>query len=218
VAIEENRRAFNETPVSNIDELNTKWAIATGWNVNDPSDPNFVPYHHRPYQQLWFQGDHGAVGGGRDTVGLSSATLMWIAEGAHHAGLEFRQDPLNELWQASQKINPMENWHVDKDGTPRHQRRWMGWLGGFITRRGPERVDEVGLPAKIRWCRDPAWRPKNLGVLNLSDCQTFAIPAAPPGFPPSAPGFPPDWTYAMPSPSGVTPSAAPGEAKDMENH
>jgi hypothetical protein len=94
-----------------------------------------------------------------------------------------------------------------QDRTP-NRRSWIGRLGGFITRQGPARVDEVGLPAKIRWCRDPAWRPKNLGVLKLSDCQTFAVPAAPPDFPASASGFPPEWSYAVPPPSRVTPSAA----------
>jgi uncharacterized protein (DUF2235 family) len=40
------------------------------------------------YQQRWFVGTHGDIGGGEDSK-LSALTLKWIAEGARDAGLRF---------------------------------------------------------------------------------------------------------------------------------
>lgn len=42
----------------------------------------------RAYQQRWFVGAHGDVGGG-ESANLSAAALKWIAEGARDAGLRF---------------------------------------------------------------------------------------------------------------------------------
>jgi len=45
------------------------------------------------YQQLWFPGDHGSIGGGGDVTGLSDGALDWVAQGAERAGLKLnRQD------------------------------------------------------------------------------------------------------------------------------
>lgn len=41
----------------------------------DPDDP--------PFQQRWFPGDHGSVGGGGDATGLSDSALAWVANGAN---------------------------------------------------------------------------------------------------------------------------------------
>ena len=229
VALEEHRGAFDVTPVGNILELNTKWATATNWNIIDANDPRFVPYNHRPYQQLWFPGHHTNVGGSFEDTGLSNATLYWIAEGAHDAGLAFRQDPLNELWQASQTVNPMEEWHDSKGRpVPRDKARGaIARLTGNIWRSGPQRVDEVGRTSKIRWCCNSAWRPQNLGVMRIADCVSFAPPDPPHGFPPPAPGFPPDWSYAVPSAAAAQSAAdqssdetaddkpSPGTKKEM---
>jgi uncharacterized protein (DUF2235 family) len=209
VAIEEFRRVFDVTPVSNVRDLNLLWAQARGWDIDNSGDPKFVPYNHRPYQQQWFPGNHGAVGGGHVTTGLSNAALCWIAEGAHNAGLAFRDDPATELRSASQAINPMEDWLVNDDGAPATPagRTMMGRLGGTIIRGGPKRVDEVGLPAKVRWCRNPAWRPSNLNIMNITDCRSYTLPPAPPGFPPPPPGFPCDWTYGRPASADAEPEA-----------
>lgn len=44
------------------------------------------------YQQLWFPGDHGSVGGGGDVTGLSDHALAWIAEGACSNGARLSYD------------------------------------------------------------------------------------------------------------------------------
>lgn len=121
VALEEDRRVFDVTPVKNIAELNAEWSNANAkrdedWNVVDPGAPNYVPYNHRPYQQMWFPGGHGAVGGGNAEPGLPNATLLWVAEGACLAGLSFLDDPRSELMQAVGAVNPLADWRIDKKG------------------------------------------------------------------------------------------------------
>ncbi len=87
LAIDEHRRAFPPTPWTNFEELN-KPARAQG-------KPD-------PYQQRWFAGGHGDVGGGNQTR-LSSFSLDWIVEGAQLAGLEFDRTPDSPL---SQSLSP----------------------------------------------------------------------------------------------------------------
>jgi uncharacterized protein (DUF2235 family) len=77
-AIDEQRSAFPVTPWDNLDVLNK----AAGF---DPSDPN------APYQQRWFPGSHGEIGGGVGSS-LANIPMKWIAEGAERAGLAFRKD------------------------------------------------------------------------------------------------------------------------------
>lgn len=72
VAIDEQRSTFTPTLWENIGDLNE------GRSGRD-----------RRYQQLWFPGDHGSVGGGGDITGLSAAALLWIAEGAEQKGFAF---------------------------------------------------------------------------------------------------------------------------------
>lgn len=45
-----------------------------------------------PYQQRWFPGDHGSVGGGGDITGLSDFALKWVADGGAIAGLAYDED------------------------------------------------------------------------------------------------------------------------------
>lgn len=63
VAIDERRVFYVPTMWKNLDRLNTEGGGA-------------------PYQQLWFVGDHGVVGGSAGTDPVSCYTLKWVAEGA----------------------------------------------------------------------------------------------------------------------------------------
>lgn len=74
VAIDEMRRSFEPTLWENLDTLN-----AGGGTL---------------YQQAWFPGEHGSVGGGGDVRGLSNNALSWILEGAEQQGLLFDGDML----------------------------------------------------------------------------------------------------------------------------
>lgn len=70
VAIDERRRTFPPTLWENLGELNK-------------------PKQVKRYVQEWFPGTHGGVGGGGPIRGLSSATLLWMMEGAEEAGMRF---------------------------------------------------------------------------------------------------------------------------------
>ncbi len=136
VAINERRRTFPATLAEGLDELNEARGIT-------PDDPN------APYQERWFPGAHGAVGGGGDIRGLSDAALSWVLQGAKVAGLRldtekgtrihgFAPDataPLRNVQGA--KLGLMEMVAADRPG-PRHawqvhssaQRRWAGLATG----------------------------------------------------------------------------------------
>ena len=174
VAGNEKRGLFDVTPISNIDELNLKWAARTGWNTSDSPDPRFVPYPFRPYQQRWFPGDHCSVGGGYSDSGLSSGALLWIAEGAARAGLAFSWDPLGELGAARRLANPMGD--IGGNGT-------FGMPAGELRQRGPAHIGEIADATYERYERAGGYRPPNLSVLLGAPLPRPPAPAAPPGFP-----------------------------------
>lgn len=73
VAIDERRLGFPPTLWEGVDEANKREHCTPG-RVH--------------YQQRWFVGTHGDIGGGEGSP-LSAAPLKWIAEGAAEAGLRF---------------------------------------------------------------------------------------------------------------------------------
>jgi uncharacterized protein (DUF2235 family) len=73
VAIDERRLGFPPTLWEGVEEANKRAHCKPG---------------HRSYQQRWFVGTHGDIGGGEGSP-LSAAPLKWIAEGAAECGLRF---------------------------------------------------------------------------------------------------------------------------------
>lgn len=156
VAIDERRSTF---PV-------TLWGDLTDINSTKGAKPED---HDAPYQEKWFPGNHGSVGGGGDIRGLSDGALAWVLKGAKKAGLVldvdagsrihgFKPDPLSPL------IN-MEN--------PKR-----GILERLSTDRpGPQYEWQLSAAAIRRWNADPQtlpdkkeYRPKTLeGVSSLLD-------------------------------------------------
>jgi len=55
----------------------------------EPWNQAVIDRHKIRYQQLWFSGDHGNVGGGGSNFLLSNITLIWIWEKAKNLGLAF---------------------------------------------------------------------------------------------------------------------------------
>lgn len=74
VAIDERRATFPAVLLGDIDALNS--------SKNIKSD-----HPDAPYQEKWFPGTHGSVGGGGDIRGLSDGALNWVLKGAKKAGL-----------------------------------------------------------------------------------------------------------------------------------
>jgi uncharacterized protein (DUF2235 family) len=74
VAIDERRALF--PPVL--------WGDLTTINALKNAKPDDID---APYQEKWFPGGHGSVGGGGDIRGLSDGALAWVLKGAKRAGL-----------------------------------------------------------------------------------------------------------------------------------
>lgn len=88
VAIDEHKVDFEPTLWENLDDLNRQRGV-------EPDRPD------APYQQVWFPGAHGSVGGGGERRGLSDQALDWIWDGARHAGLELDAAPGSHLYRLS---------------------------------------------------------------------------------------------------------------------
>ena len=142
VAIDERRRSFPPTLWTNLDELN-----------KGDTGPE------RPYQQLWFPGDHGSVGGGGDITGLSDNTLVWVAEGAQKMGLQFTPGTLESFRQRIDDFAPLHNRSEPK-------KSMLGKLASLGDRDGLTAVLDISGNARRRWKEaDPAYRPGTLARL-----------------------------------------------------
>ncbi|MEJ6402357.1 DUF2235 domain-containing protein [Yoonia sp. 2307UL14-13] len=74
LALDEQRRLFEPTGWDNLDRRNGGRTDAD-----------------RPYQQLWFIGDHGTIGGSKSTRELVSFPLEWVVRGAVNLGLQLEE-------------------------------------------------------------------------------------------------------------------------------
>ncbi|WP_158272155.1 DUF2235 domain-containing protein [Marinicauda salina] len=136
LAIDETRRIFDASPWDRdkLDRLNAEADV-------EPA----------PYQQQWFPGDHGSVGGGGDVTGLSDGALLWVKAGAEAAGLRFEPDAISGL--APDACAPLRN-ISGKKGVD-----LLGWVSRR-PRSGPERLDAVSDPAVTRWRSPPETLPE----------------------------------------------------------
>ncbi|MDF7777254.1 DUF2235 domain-containing protein [Sphingomonas sp. AOB5] len=151
VAVDEKRKTFEPALWSNLDELN-----------GDAKKPR--------YEQFFFPGVHGAVGGGGPLRGLSDSALEWIFHGAEMQDLVFdrddqsplhliRPDPRTQLFNVTGK----SKWSIGD--------RLMGI--GLADRRFPDTDDEPIHESLIHRFRTPpdqlpegiAYRPPSLAKL-----------------------------------------------------
>jgi uncharacterized protein (DUF2235 family) len=160
VAIDEQRATFPATLCGDLAALNAAKGKA----------PEAID---APYQEKWFPGVHGAVGGGGDLRGLSDGALGWVLKGAKLAGLKldvergsrihgFKPDPYAPLVNvANPKFSLLQMMKQD--------------------RPGPDHLWQVSTAATWRWKNDPSYRPKTLGkVAAALDALTLPTPVAAP--------------------------------------
>ncbi len=135
VAIDERRRAFPPTLWDNLAALNG--GAADG-----------------PYQQRWFPGDHGSVGGGGPSSALSDDAALWVIEGAAAAGLAFDPAALARMAAGRDWRGPLA---ATRPGL-------IGALLGRVQadRAGPADPDELAAAAVARWRADRSYRPRAL--------------------------------------------------------
>ncbi len=135
VAIDERRRAFPPTLWHNLAALNAG-----------------VP--GQPYQQRWFPGDHGSVGGGGPSSALSDDAALWVIEGAAAAGLAFDPAALARLAAGRDCRGPLVATRP-------------GPLAALLARDradrdGPAAAADLAPAAVARWRADPGYRPRAL--------------------------------------------------------
>lgn len=150
VSIDERRKVFKPTLWRGLDDLNRGFAPDT---FDD----------RRQFQQKWFPGDHGSVGGGGEYDGLSRGALQWILEGAALEGLAIDVIGRSQLSKIRYEIDaPLYNSHLS----------WFGkakaWLKGLVLsadRGSPATIHDLSFPARRRWSSNPGYRPTNLKKL-----------------------------------------------------
>jgi uncharacterized protein (DUF2235 family) len=151
VAIDERRAAFKPTLWTNLKEFNPR---------------NAPP---RALQQ-WFPGDHGGVGGGGKSQGLSNCSLMWVLEGAEQAGLSIKREPGTVISACLAEIDPIEA-PLGNNGFS------VLDLMGTRWRKGLHHLDDVHEAAQLRWAANHGYRPPQLkpfGARILEAVQTDA--------------------------------------------
>jgi uncharacterized protein (DUF2235 family)/phage tail protein X len=178
VAIDEQRRSFAPTLWSSLDDLNR----ACGYEPEDD---------RAPYQQKWFPGVHGSVGGGGDYRGLSDFALQWVIDGARRAGLQLDVDDDSRIFGLEPDPKaPLDN---VKAGRGSLVRALMAAMPRAARSPGPSRVQDVSASARARWTsaaeelpEKTAYRPATLAAVaealdavRLGQERAAAPPAAP---------------------------------------
>lgn len=163
VAIDERRATFPATLAEGLDALNRERGFA-------PDDPK------APYQERWFPGVHGAVGGGGDIRGLSDAALGWVLQGVKQAGLRLDTEKGTRIHGFAPDANaPLRNVKNSKDGLLEKI---------AADRPGPRHAWQVHASAQRRWAGltvgTPPYRPKTLAEAS-ADLDALALtPFTPP--------------------------------------
>lgn len=156
VAIDERRALFPVTQWSNLTELNA----ARGFEPDDLQ---------APYQERWFPGDHGSVGGGGDIRGLSDGALAWILDGAKRQGLSLDTERGTRIHNLLPDANaPLVN--VSKpEFSPTQLINW--------DRAGPDRMWQISRAALRRWHASSKGGPYRPGSLRKVAAELDRYPA-----------------------------------------
>lgn len=152
VAIDERRRTFAPTLWSNLGQLNFDRGKA-------PDDAD------APYQEVWFPGTHGSVGGGGPIRGLSDQALDWIWDGARMAGLRLDTSSSSRIYG----LLPSLGADLDNRGPATGMKsKFLRKLGKRSVlpeedrRPGPSALHQVSITAQRRWLDMEAYRPSTL--------------------------------------------------------
>jgi len=146
VALDEYRKEFDVTLFDNLEEFNKRHYDSMidkslSWEEYRKSPK-------RPYEEMWYPGNHGSVGGGGDLRGLSDEAFLWVLEGARDAGLQI------DLNRESKIFTLKPNHFVDLDNTSKDdllEKLW-NWKGRKVdnhVRSGLRGLHEIS-PSAIR--------------------------------------------------------------------
>jgi uncharacterized protein (DUF2235 family) len=140
VAVDERRRNFRPALWENVDELNG--------GVGGPG---------ARYQQRWFPGVHGAVGGGGEDTRLSNDALLWVMEGAEARGLEFEAEARRAIAAGRDPFGPLAATEEPKRGVKAAAMNFRP-----VDRDGPETEDALSEAVRVRWRGETRYRPPTL--------------------------------------------------------
>lgn len=135
VSIDEARSKFDITLWNDVDDRNRE----AGFKVDDPK---------RPFQQVWFPGVHGGVGGGGNIRGLSDQAFEWVMDGARKAGLSLNTAEASKIYG----FKPDALASIKNVSKPRKNfNYYLMRMMRKIVRQGPKALYEVSPSAIIRW-------------------------------------------------------------------
>jgi uncharacterized protein (DUF2235 family) len=100
-----------------------------------------------PYQERWFPGVHGSIGGGGERRGLSDQTLDWVLDGARAAGLVLNSDQYSQVY----KLKPDYREYLENSDNPGFLYKFMNDISVSDRMPGPKNLAEVSKSAKRRW-------------------------------------------------------------------
>jgi len=141
VTIDERRKDFVPTLWDNVVEMNQ--AVGAAAEADDA-----------PYQQKWFPGVHGSIGGGGARRGLSDRTLDWVLDGARHQGLELDATDHSRIFE----LAPDFKEYLANSPPPAHPGfvdRIMALMPRADRKPGPAALYEVAISARQRWLEAP---------------------------------------------------------------
>ncbi|MGZ2258485.1 DUF2235 domain-containing protein [Roseobacter sp. A03A-229] len=143
VALDERRQPYAPSLWDNLDATEEGPGLNRG--VTGPD---------RPYQQTWFVGDHGIVGGSAQTRGLTEVTLAWIWAGAAMQGLQLKPGIAIPQIAPDATVSTSE---IDDHGwIYRLLPNLLNW------RAGPGRASELDDSVRLRVAARPEYRPASL--------------------------------------------------------
>lgn len=140
VAIDEKRNTFSPSLWSNFDELNQDAG-------HSPED------YDAPYQQKWFPGTHGSVGGGGERRGLSDQAMDWVLDGARARGLVLDSEESSVIFG----LQPNYREHIKNYQPPQNfggdwiVTKFMTSLPKADRMPGPLALHDISESVKRRW-------------------------------------------------------------------
>lgn len=134
VAIDERRRTFSPTLWPNVDDLNKRAG----------ADSSALD---APYQQKWFPGTHGSVGGGGDRRGLSDQALDWVLDGARKLGLGLDTQKGSRIFE----LAPDYREFLDNSSEERSLTTRLMHLTQMDRMPGPQSLSDVSMSVRRRW-------------------------------------------------------------------
>ena len=141
VAIDEPRKVFDVTLI-------------------DPGLRDGAPVKH-VIDQMWFPGNHDAVGGGSAVRGLSDGAFAWMMHHAVADGLALRQSDLDAAGIQPDPLAYFERRIINDRRNPVH---YIYRALGAKARPLPDDPQALHQSVYERWKGDPGYRPKHLAT------------------------------------------------------